>query len=212
MAATLRSLKRPLRTNFQSTRYFSRSACRSGLGPSPYLNRLHLQLDISRCAHRSRSSLWRKDTPLCRPLSTHNPPPTKSPRARVVSARELYAQRNRSLFMYTSAVVSTRLVSRHALSHVLNCEYADNLCCRCILCCCTAVPYVLCGNRIRGYARRWYWAIRGRPPRTCRRRKTYQSAFQCRPERATSLDVYASAEIRDGATGRDKSRILQGEE
>ncbi|KAI0303794.1 putative COX11-cytochrome-c oxidase assembly protein [Multifurca ochricompacta] len=40
-----------------------------------------------------------------RPLSTHMFPPPKSPRARVVSARDLYAQRNRNLFMYTSAVV-----------------------------------------------------------------------------------------------------------
>jgi len=108
--ATLRSFIRPLRTDFQSTRYFSRSAHISGLGPSPYLNCLHPQLDISRCTHRA--SLWRKGIFLCRPLSTHKPPPTKSPRARVVSARELYAQRNRSLFMYTSAVVSTRFVSR----------------------------------------------------------------------------------------------------
>lgn len=109
MAATLRSLNRPLRTDFQCTRYFSRSACLSGLGPSPYLNRLHPQSDISRCSHKT--SLWRKGTLLCRPLSTHNPPPTKSPRGRVVSARELYAQRNRSLFMYTSAVVGTRFAS-----------------------------------------------------------------------------------------------------
>jgi hypothetical protein len=116
MAATLRSLKRPLRTNFHCTRYFSRSTYLSGLGPSPYLNRLHPQLDISRCVYRT--SLWRKGTLICRPLSTHKPPPTKSPRARVVSARELYAQRNRSLFMYTSAVVSTRFVSRHAISHL----------------------------------------------------------------------------------------------
>jgi hypothetical protein len=210
MAATLRSLKRPLRTNVQCTRYFSRSAYLTRLGPSPYLNRLHPQLDISRCPHRA--SLWRKGTLLCRPLSTHKPPPTKSPRARVVSARELYAQRNRSLFMYTSAVVSTRFVPRHAISHILNWEYADNLCCRCILRCRTAVPYVLCGNWIRRYARCWHWTIRGRAPRTHRRRKTYQSAFQCRPERATSLDVYASAEIRDGTTRRDESRILQGEE
>jgi hypothetical protein len=156
MAATLRSLKRPLRTNFQCTRYFSRCAYLSGLGPSPYLNRLRPQLDISRCVHRA--SLWRKGTLLCRPLSTHKPP-TKLPRARVVSARELYAQRNRSLFMYTSAVVSTRLVSRHTISHILNRECADNLCCRCILRCRTAVPYVLCGNWIRGYARCWHWAI-----------------------------------------------------
>ncbi len=210
MAATLRSLKRPLGTNFQCTRHFSRSAYLSGLGPSPYLNPQHPQLDLSRCAHRA--SLWGKGTLLHRPLSTHKPLPTKSSRARVVSARELYAQRNRSLFMYTSAVVSTRFVSRHAISHILNREFADNLCCRCILRCRTAVPYVLCGNWIRGYARCWYWTVRGRAPRTRRRRKTYQSAFQCRPERATSLDVYASAEIRDGATGRDESRILQGEE
>jgi hypothetical protein len=209
MAATLRSLKRPLRTNFQCTRYFSRCAYLSGLGPSPYLNRLRPQLDISRCVHRA--SLWRKGTLLCRPLSTHKPP-TKLPRARVVSARELYAQRNRSLFMYTSAVVSTRFVSRHTISHILNRECADNLCCRCILRCRTAVPYVLCGNWIRGYACCWHWAIRGRTPCTRRRRKTYQSAFQCRPERATSLDVHSSAETRDGATRRDKSRILQGEE
>jgi len=209
MAATLQSLKRPVRTNFQCTRYFLKSAHLSGLGPSSYLNRLHPQLDISRCTHSP--SLWRKGTLLCRPLSTQKPP-TKSPRARVVSARELYAQRNRSLFMYTSAVVSIRFVSRHAISHILTWEYADNLCCRCILRCRTAVPYVLCGNWIRGYARCWYWAIRGRAPCTRRRCKTYQSAFQCRPERATSLDVYASAKIRDGATGRDESRILQGEE
>ena len=211
MAATLRSLKRPLRTNFQCTRYFSRSVYLLGLAPSPYLTRLHPQRDISRCAHRASLCQWRKGTLLNRPLSTHKPPPTKSPRARVVSARELYAQRNRSLLMYTSAVVSTRFVSRHAISHILNWEYADNLCCRCILRCRTVVPHVLCGNWICGHARCWHWAIRGRPPRTRRRRKTYQSAFQCRPERATSLDVYASTEIRDGATGRDESRILQGE-
>ncbi|KAI9461675.1 cytochrome c oxidase assembly protein CtaG/Cox11-domain-containing protein [Lactarius psammicola] len=42
---------------------------------------------------------------LRRSLSTHTSRPSGSPRARVVSARELYAQRNRSLFMYTSAVV-----------------------------------------------------------------------------------------------------------
>jgi hypothetical protein len=94
MAATLRSLKRPLRTNYH----------------------LHPQLDISRCAHRA--SLWREGTILCRPLSTHQLPPTKSPRARVVSARELYAQRNRSLFMYTSAVVSARFVSRRAILYL----------------------------------------------------------------------------------------------
>ncbi|KAH9178238.1 cytochrome c oxidase assembly protein CtaG/Cox11-domain-containing protein [Lactarius sanguifluus] len=40
-----------------------------------------------------------------RSLSTHTSHPSKSSRPRVVSARELYAQRNRSLFMYTSAVV-----------------------------------------------------------------------------------------------------------
>lgn len=115
MAATLRSLKRPLSTNLQCTRYFSSSRCayRLGLGTSPYLNRLHQQR-----AHRA--TLWRKGTLLYMPLSTHKLPSTKSPRARLVSARELYAQRNRSLFMYTSAVVSTRFVSRHAISHILN--------------------------------------------------------------------------------------------
>ncbi|KAI9440021.1 cytochrome c oxidase assembly protein CtaG/Cox11-domain-containing protein [Lactarius indigo] len=40
-----------------------------------------------------------------RSLSTHTTRPSNPSRPRVVSARELYAQRNRSLFMYTSAVV-----------------------------------------------------------------------------------------------------------
>src|SRR6266702_747830 len=55
---------------------------------------------------------WIHNVALCREvafsrrsLSTHTFRPSKSPRARVVSARELYAQRNRSLLMYTSAVV-----------------------------------------------------------------------------------------------------------
>lgn len=156
MAATLRSLNRPLRINVQCTRYFSPSAYLSGLRPSPFLNRLHPQLDISRCAHRA--SFWRKGTLSCRELSTNKFPP-KSSRGRVVSARELYAQRNRSLFMYTSAVVSTRFVSRRAISYILNWEYADNFCRRCLLRCRTAVPYVLCGNWIRGYARCGHWAI-----------------------------------------------------
>ncbi len=209
MAATLRSLKRPLRTNFQCTRYFSSNADLPGLGPSPHLNGLYRQLDFPRCAHRA--ALWRKSTQSCRSLSTHTPPPPKSPRARVVSARELYAQRNRSLFMYTSAVVSPRFASRCAVVHILNRQYADNLCCRRILRCRTAVPYVLCGNRVRWNTRCRHWAIRGRAPRTHRRGKAHQSALQRRPERATSLEVYASTEIRDGASGRDESRILQGE-
>ena len=58
---------------------------------------------------------WTHNVALCRDaafsrrsLSTQTFPPSKSSRARVVSARELYAQRNRSLFMYTSAVVRPR--------------------------------------------------------------------------------------------------------
>jgi hypothetical protein len=156
MAATLQSLKRPLRTNlnFHRTRYCSSSAYLLGLGAPPYLNRLHPQLDTSRCAHRA---LWRKSTISCRPLSTHTPPLPKSPRARVVSARELYAQRNRSLFMYTSAVVSPRFTPRRIKSHTW--QYADSICCRRFLRCRTAVPYVLCGNWVRGYARCRHWAI-----------------------------------------------------
>jgi hypothetical protein len=106
MAATLQSLKRPLRTSILRPRYYSSGAYFLGLGTPPCLSRLHPQLDTSRCAHRR---LWWKSTLSCRPLSTHTPPLPKSPRARVVSARELYAQRNRSLFMYTSAVVSSSL-------------------------------------------------------------------------------------------------------
>ena len=101
MTATLLSLKRP--TNILRTRHYSSIAYFLGLGAPPCLNRLHPQLDTSRWAQRTP---WRKSTLSCRPLSTHTPPLPKLPRARVVSARELYAQRNRSLFMYTSAVVS----------------------------------------------------------------------------------------------------------
>ena len=96
MATTLQSLRRALR-------------------PHPYLNvsRLHQQLSISRCTH---NAFRRKGMLSYRSLSTHTFPPPKSPRARVVSARELYAQRNRNLFMYTSAVV--RSSPRRTISHV----------------------------------------------------------------------------------------------
>ncbi|KAF8486133.1 cytochrome c oxidase assembly protein CtaG/Cox11-domain-containing protein [Russula ochroleuca] len=103
MAAILQSLKRPLRTNIHRTRHYSNGVYLSGLGAAPYLNRLHPRLDTSRCAH---GVPWRKSTLSCsRLLSTHTPPLPNLPRARLVSARELYAQRNRSLFMYTSAVI-----------------------------------------------------------------------------------------------------------
>ena len=50
-------------------------------------------------------ALCREATFPRRSLSTQSLPPPRSSRARIMSARELYAQRNRSLFMYTSAVV-----------------------------------------------------------------------------------------------------------
>src|SRR5712675_2119168 len=78
----------------------------SGLGPlpRPNLRHLHPRLDLSTCT-LSRSASWRSGTLSCRHLSTHAPPPQRPSHHRLVSARELYAQRNRSLFMYTSAVV-----------------------------------------------------------------------------------------------------------
>jgi hypothetical protein len=155
MAAILQSLKRPLRTNIHRTRHYSNGVYLSGLGAAPYLNRLHPRLDTSRCAH---GVPWRKSTLSCsRLLSTHTPPLPNLPRARLVSARELYAQRNRSLFMYTSAVVSPRLT--RAVSHILNWQCTDSPCCRRILRCSSAVPYVLCGNWVRGYARCRHRAI-----------------------------------------------------
>ena len=154
MAAILQSLKRPLRSNIHRTRFYSSSAYPLRLGAPPHLNRLYPQLDTSRCAHRV---LWTKGTLSCRPLSTHTPPLPNSPRPRLVSARELYAQRNRSLFMYTSAVVSPRFTPRGITC--LELTYADNPCCWRILRCRTVVPYVLCSNWIRGHARCWHRAI-----------------------------------------------------
>ncbi|KAH9002928.1 cytochrome c oxidase assembly protein CtaG/Cox11-domain-containing protein [Lactarius hatsudake] len=55
--------------------------------------------------YRQNQHLFSGPTWTRRSLSTHTSHPSKPSRPRVVSARELYAQRNRSLFMYTSAVV-----------------------------------------------------------------------------------------------------------
>ena len=100
MDTTLRTLTRSLRTDIH-TRVFPNCARLSRFSPASHLNqcRLYPPLNTSPRPFRTNGMLS------CRTLSTRAQPPPKSHRARVVSARELYAQRNRSLFMYTSAVV-----------------------------------------------------------------------------------------------------------
>lgn len=73
------------------------------------------------------SPTWTHNVALCREatfsrrsLSTQSFPSSKSSRARIMSARELYAQRNRSLVMYTSAVVRPSLRAALYQKCVLN--------------------------------------------------------------------------------------------
>lgn len=86
-------------------------ALRRALGASTH-TRLRSPTTYRQNQYLLLSPTWTHNAALCRDaafsrrfLSTHTLPPSKSSRARLVPARELYAQRNRSLFMYTSAVV-----------------------------------------------------------------------------------------------------------
>jgi hypothetical protein len=115
MTINLHTLTRSLRTNtypLYRTRFSLNNVHLSRTAPlSDLMNPcrlLHLRLDIP----NPPRPFWTNNTGPSRGLSTHahaRPPSSKHPRARLVSARELYAQRNRSLFMYTSAVVRASL-------------------------------------------------------------------------------------------------------
>ena len=109
MVTNLQTLTRSLRTHLYplyrtrrrpNSAHFSRSSPLFCVNPCS----LHPRLDIPSNPFRTNSA------GSSRTLSTDTRPPPRSPHARLVSARELYAQRNRSLFMYTSAVVRASLL------------------------------------------------------------------------------------------------------
>jgi hypothetical protein len=125
----------------------------------------------------------------------------KSPMGpRFPSPREHYRARNRTLFMYTSAIVRIPppnfILSIPAIKAVL--PVYNNT--RNIICSCSTLSSVLCCNRLRRRPCDRLSTLRFRSSNTHRDRQTYQSALQRGYISCIGLDVHASAKIRHGAS------------
>lgn len=115
-----------------------------------------------------------------------------------VSRQQVYAAKNKALLMYTSAVVCL-FISKELVKLSLS---LDRVRCRSDLRSGPPVPNVLRRDRIRWNAKSRDRKIRTRAAGACGRCTPIQSPFQCRPFRATSVDLYAPTEVRQCSTGR----------
>ena len=78
--------------------------------------------------------------------------------------QEAYARRNKSLLMYTSAVVRLHSTHQCLRSHWLPTHHSSYLDCprnRCHICCCTVIQNVLCRHRFCWDAQSRHGQIRG---------------------------------------------------
>jgi hypothetical protein len=148
------------------------------------------------------------------PLRNADPGPSQQPRRpRLASREEVYKARNRSLLMYTTAVVRLfpssplfslpRSNSAHDIDHWW---YWRHLCRR------PALSRLLRRDRVRGYARRRHGPVRGRPARPRRGRAADQGPLQRGRVRAVAVVVRAPAEVRHGPPWRNQSGVLSSEE
>jgi hypothetical protein len=127
-------------------------------------------------------------------------PPRRGPSSfEFQTSKDVYKAKNRTLLMYTSAIVRYPTTAVPPTSHLRidhNCSWNN-------ICICASLPYVLRGNRLCWHAQCWHGPLRGGQTRSYRRCTTNQGSFQRRQVETTSVELHAAAEVCDGVTWRD---------
>ena len=181
-------------------------------GRPPQLKLVAAEVGLWRC----RATLPRSSH---RVLSTQTTPtpPTPPPRPRRMenfqSAKDVYKARNRTLLMYSSAVVRpllplTDLPSSPPLVYFFTWTATDNSNPRRHLRLRASLQGLLLRHWVRRHAAGRERALRRRALGSRRGRSQDQSPFQRGPLEPAALDVYAPTEIRGSFTWRDELGVL----